>query len=257
MKITAILAAAASILATTVSAHADGYFGLGYNAATVNSTDYETWQGEAAIGFSRGNWGFQFDAGFGDAEADNPVADAEFWSLAGHVYWEGEGWRLGATALTTQFDPAVGDFDETAYGIEGLFDLGSKTVFVASATVGEIDAPVFFDIDTWNADLIARHYFGPNTRVSVTVGAGNIKGGLLDADTFSAGVGGEIRPWSFPVSLSAAYSHFEAESTTDTDVDSFSIGARWNFGGGSLRDRDDDTPFDTRNGFAQRVYDVR
>lgn len=68
-----------------------------------------------------------------------------------------------------------------------------------------------------------------------------------------AGVGGEIMPWSTPVSLTFGWKHFELDTITG-ESDTLQVGVRWNFGSETLRDRDNATPFHLDTGFNDRLF---
>ena len=259
MTRTVLLATAATML-MAVPAMAHGYVGAVYDGTTLDdgtgSDSSSTWQGEGAFGYSGGNWGLQIDGGVGSSND----ADLDFWTLAGHVYWTGEGWRLGGVVASSSLEfGGVAEIDEIAYGIEGTLDLGPNTVGVASATIGTLDVPIVLgEHDLWNVDVGINHYIGSNVRVGGKLGIGNADGVAISGNSFSAGLGAEWQPWTAPVSLTVAYSHFATESAFgDVDSDTFSLGLRWSFGGGTLRDRDNATPFDTQTGVYQRLFDLR
>ncbi len=250
MKKTALLAAVAALfVATPALAQSGGHVGVGYASTSADDDDdAETWQLEGAFGGASGSIGYQLDAGVGNTEFEGD--DGDHTTLAGHLYWNGGGWRLGGVYATTNLDDGTFDLDETVYGVEGTFDLGANTVIVGSYTQGETEFLV--DLDSWNADFGLRHYFSDNLRVSGTIGTGNLDAGGGDFDTTSYGLGAEWQPWTTPVSFRIGWDRFEADDVFD-DIDTLSIGARWNFGG-SLRARDNATPFETRTGLYQRAY---
>jgi len=257
MKKIGLLAAAAAVAVAGLpaTANAGGYVGLTYDSTDVSSSDVDTWQGEAAFGHAAGGWGFQVDGSFGNTDAGSG-SDFDHYGLAGHLYWQGGSWRVGGVIAATNLDAGGGsDVDEIVYGAEGTFDFGPSTVFGWSGTFGEVDSGGS-DIDSWNLDASLNHYFSPNFRIGGTLGTGNLEASGSDVDTFTAGIGGEFQLSSLPLSFTAGYSHFEVDSS-GLDSDSFTIGARWNFGGGTLQERDDATPFDTRTALFGRLFDIR
>jgi hypothetical protein len=250
MKKTALLAAAAALFAAS-PAMASGHVGATYGTTEADTADVDTWQVEGAFGASSGSFGFQLDAGLGNAESD--FGDVDTSTLAGHVFWNGGNWRLGAVIATANLDDGSLETDESVYGVEGTYNLGANAVIVGSYTIGESEFLV--DLDSWNADIGLNYYFTDNLRVSGTIGSGNLDaGGGFDLDTSSLGISGEWQPWTTPVSFTAGWSTFDADLFGDYDT--ITVGARWNFGG-SLRERDNDTPFETRAGLYQRVYGVQ
>lgn len=253
MKKTALLAAAAALfMATPAMAQSGGHVGLNYGTTETDTSDADTIQGDAAFGGASGSLGYQIDGGFGATDADG--SDIDTLTLAGHLYWNGGGWRLGGVVASTSIEDDATNVDELVYGIEGSFDLGANTVLTGSYTVGETE--FFADIDTWNADAGIDFYLSPNLRFGGTVGVGNLDGGVgSDADTNSFGVDAEWQPFTTPISFRVAYDTFSVDDAFG-DFDTLTVGARWNWGG-TLRERDNATPFDTRTGLFQRAYGVQ
>jgi hypothetical protein len=176
------------------------------------------------------------------------------------LYWGGAGWRLGGALAFSNFDAGAGaESEDVVYGIVGTHDLGPNTVLDGSATFGEID--IFgADVDTWNIDAGLNFYTASNFRIGANIGVGNLDaGGGADADTSSGGINAEWAPFaSTPVSFIAGWNHFDVDNAFlgGIETDTLSIGARWNFGGGSLRERDNSTPFETRTALYPRAFDL-
>ncbi len=246
MKKTALLAAAAALfVATPALAQSGGSIGLNYTSV---EDDAEGYQIDGAFGSASGSFGFQVDAGIGSLE------DVDTQTIAGHAYWNGGAWRLGGViAYTNLGADGSDDVSETAYGVEGTWDLGTQAVVLGSYTVGESE--FFTDIDTSFFDIGLNYYFTENFRVGGSYGFGNLDSGGGDSDVSNLRFNAEWQPWTTPVSFTLGYNSFDVDGSSDS-LDSWSIGARWNFGG-SLRERDNATPFDARTGFWQRFYDVR
>lgn len=254
MKKTALLAAAAAMMVATPAA-AQGYLGLEYGSGNIDfgGPDVETdvWQGEGAFGFGgQGNWGGQIDGAVGNLDANGGSAD--FWSLAGHLWWQGgSGWKLGGVLATTSVDDG-GSIDELQYGIVGSWDFTPNATLWSSYTMGEVDSGGSADLTNW--DIGANFYVSPNIRLGGFFGTGNIDIGG-DVDTTSYGVNGEFQPWSAPVSITLGWNSFEIDDV-GVSSDAFQIGARWNFGGGTLQERNAATPFDTNTGYMNRLYSI-
>lgn len=247
MKKTALLAAAAALfMATPAMAQSGGSIGLGY---TNIDEEGDAYQLDGEFGNVSGSFGFQIDAGLGNVEDE---VDTQ--TIAGHLYWNGGGWRLGGVIAHTNFDADSANPSEIVYGVEGTWDVGANTVLLGSYTAGEVDL-VFDEVDAWNADIGLNHYFSDNFRLGGEIGTGNLEGGIGDVDTTSYRINGEWQPWTTPVSFTLGWNNFDVDG--DDSLSSWSIGARWNFGGSSLRERDNATPFDTRTAFFQRLYDLR
>lgn len=255
MKKTALLAAAAAMMIATPAA-AQGYLGLEYGNGTIDfggpDQDLDVWQGEGAVGFGgTGNWGGSIDGSLGNIDAG--TGDADFWTLAGHLWWQGSGWRLGGVVATTSVDDG-GSLDETQYGVVGSWDFSPNASLWSSYTLGEVDSGgPSADLSNW--DIGANFYASPNIRIGGFIGFGNIDTGGGDLDTSSWGINGEFQPWSAPVSITAGWNSFEVEDA-GVEASAFQIGARWNFGGGTIQDRNNATPFETNTGYVNRLYGV-
>lgn len=248
MKKSALLAAAAALfVATPAMAQSGGSIGLGY---TNIDEEGDLYQLDGAFGSANGSFGFQIDAGLGNTDSDFNTQ-----TVAGHLYWNGGGWRLGGVIAHSNIDADVAAPSETVYGLEGTWNLGANTVLLGSYTIGNADF-VFIEADTWNADIGLNHYFSDNLRIGGSIGTGAVDAdGFAKLDTMSYRINGEWQPWTTPVSFTLGWSGFDPDSSDN--VDAWSIGARWNFGGSTLRERDNATPFDTRTAFFARLYDLR
>lgn len=252
MKKLSLLAAAAAVVCATPAMAQDhgGYIGLRYSSGELDSgvsTDIASWQGEGELGWNTGSWGGQFGASFGNT--DTETADSNFTTLNGHINWGSDTWRIGGYVVYGTIDDV--NVDEWTYGVEGSFNLGANTTLIASGSLGTLDGPV--DTDTWNVDVSLAYYFSDNVRVSGIVGVGNLEN--FDYDTTSYGINAEFQPFAAPVSFTLGWNAISVDgSSFNGDGDYFSVGARWNFGGGTLRERNSATPFNQPTGYAQRVY---
>ena len=244
---TAVLTAL--LLATPAMAQSGGHAGVTYGNTDSDGTDGDTWQVEGAFGGASGSIGYQFDAGIGNTDAGSS-GDIDNRTIAGHLYWHTDNWNLGAVIATTNLDD--GDsVDETVYGVEGSFNLAPNAVLTGSYTVGNTE--FLTDVDTWNLDAGINYYFSDNFRVSGNIGTGNLDFGGGDLDTSTFGIGAEWQLSSTPISFTADWSTFDAD--VFGDYDTLKVGIRWNWGG-TLRERDAATPFDTQTGLYQRVYGI-
>ncbi|MBX3428502.1 MAG: porin [Hyphomonadaceae bacterium] len=252
MKKTALLAAVAAAFVAT-PAFAGGHVGVSYGNTDASGTDGDTWQVEGAWGGTSGALGFQLDAGVGNTDAGS-AGDIDDYTIAGHLYWHNDNWNVGGVIATTNLDGGgASNVDETVYGVEGSINLAPNAVLLGSYTVGQTEFLV--DLDSWNFDVGLNYYFTDNFRVSGNVGTGNLDaGGGADFDTTTWGINAEWQLSSTPVSFTAGYSSLDAD--TFGDFDTFKVGVRWNWGG-TLRDRDNTTPFETQSGLYQRVYGLQ
>lgn len=256
MKKTALFAAAAALLAASPAA-AQGYAGARYSTSDMDflgtGLDSDSWQGEGAFGWNSGSWGGQIGGSFGNVDLDG-LTDSDFWTGNAHLYWDAGSWKIGGVIVTTEADDL--ESDELTYGIEAMFDIGSSANIYGSATQGEFDFIGLIDFDTWNLDIGGSIYASPNVRFGANVGTGNLDAGSgLDFDTTTAGLNAEFQPWSAPISITLAYNYHDIDDI-ETTSNTFSVGARWNFGGGTIQDRNNATPFTTNSGVLNRTLGI-
>ena len=249
MKKTALLAAVTAMFAAT-PAMAGGSVGLSYGNTDSGGSDFDNWQVDGSFGHSAGSWGFQLDGSLGQLDGDSDV-----YGYGGHLYWQSGSARLGGVVTGSNVDGGGGlEIDEFVYGVEGSYELSPNVVIGGSGTLGTVDL-FGIDVDSWNVDANVAFYGTPNFRIGGTAGIGNLDG-TTDTDTSTLGLDAEYQFSSIPISLTAGYLHFETDGSS-LDTDTLTIGARWNFGGGSLRDRDNATPFNVRTPLYGRVLDIR
>lgn len=254
MRKVALLAAAAAAFVST-PALAGGYVGATYGSLETSGTDATSIQLEGAAGWNSDSaWGGQIDGSFGNIEPD-VGGDADTWSIAGHLYWGNDSWRLGGVLASSEADFGGGlSVDEFNYGFEGSANLGASAVGFGSLTFGTFDF-IGTDIDTWNVDFRVNFYASDNVRFGFNAGTGNMDAGIVDGESTTFGADAEFQPWSAPISVTLAYSHYE-EDVFSSEEDGLTLGIRWNFGSENLRARDEAAPFAYRTN-VERIYDIR
>jgi len=57
------------------------------------------------------------------------------------------------------------------------------------------------------------------------------------------------------VSIAAGWNHFEIDDV-GLEADALQIGVRWSFGGGTLQERNNATPFTTTTGLDNRFFGI-
>lgn len=150
---------------------------------------------------------------------------------------------VGGTAhLTTVVagDVRVGGFVGLAdVADEGVWTVGAEaqkylgratlTGVVAYSTADDID------VDAWTVGADAAFYVMPSLRLNAGLGYTTFDAAGVDLDGVSYNAGAEYQIASTPFSVTAGYSHADIE---DLDVDTWSLGLRYSFGGGmQARDR--------------------
>jgi len=249
MKKTLLLAAAAALVGIGPAA-AEGYLGASYGSTELEAADLDTWKAEGAFGWNSANWGTQFNGALGNG--DVAAGDFEFYTIDAHLYFSGSGWRLGGLVSYANIEDGAGS-DEINYGVEGMFDLGSRANVFASYVFGETDLG---DADVSGLDVGVNYYVTPNARIGANISTGKLEDGPFDEDTRGYGLNGEFQPWTMPLSLTLGWNQFEVVDTEVPESQTFSIGVRWNFGGGTLQDRNNATPFEAATVIG-RLYGVR
>lgn len=231
-------AALLAVAAPGVASAQSGYVGAAYNNSEVDlggpSNDIDGFGLEGVVAFDANALGVQLGARYANYEGSGD--DVDGYGFDGHVFTRNEKWQLGAGANYTTLDAAGSDADEWAVAVEGLYFL-DRTTLGAALSYGQTDD---LDLDTTAIDFEARHFVTDNFRIDGTVGFGQVDaGGGSDGDLTTFGVGAEYQLSATPVSFFGGYTSSNLDvGGGDLDADSFSVGARWNFGGKSLIERD-------------------
>jgi hypothetical protein len=218
------LIAAASTVALAVAMPAvanaapAGYIGATYSDS--NDLDASAWGVNGAAVIPAGSLNLQFDAGA--SRVDVGSFDDDSAAAAVHLFHRDDSFALGAF---------VGAADQGIYnyGVEGAIYASQMTF---SGQVGKIEdqsASGGGDGTAWA--LGAKFFATDNFSLGVNYSSFDPKGSGGSFDVWGAGV--EYKPMSMPVSFSLGYARND-----DFDVDAWSIGARWHFGVGSLKEQD-------------------
>jgi hypothetical protein len=215
-------AAAAMALATPgVASAANGYVGLDYVNTDTDGGDSEDNVGVSGSAVVTPN--IALDAGFIDGD------DADSWGAAGHLFMNNSSHLLGAFVGFSDSD------DSTTWGggVEGQLYMNNFTLAGAVGFSTDDDN----DTDRWGVDAQARYFISENFRLQGLVGWQNVDAGGAEDDLLRLGVGGEYLFAFAPVSVGLAYTNSQLDEA-DVDSDAISATVRYNFGGGSLLDRD-------------------
>jgi hypothetical protein len=234
-------AAFLAVAAPGVASAQTGYVGAAYNNSEIDlggpSSDVDGFGVEGVVAFDANALGVQLGARYANLEGDSG-GDIDGFGLDGHAFKRNDQWQLGAGANYTNLDASGSEADEWAVALEGLYFL-NRTTLGASLSYGQTD-DLGADLDTTALDLEARHFVTDNLRIDGTVGFGQVDaGGGSDGDLTTFGVGAEYQLASAPVSIFGGYTKSNLDAGGgDLDTESFSVGARWNFGGQTLIERD-------------------
>jgi hypothetical protein len=215
------------------------------------------WIGQGRATFeahSASNFGFQADGVFthqslsgisGDTYAKFATTDAAlhgFYRVPGQYLvgvigqWEQDEYRLYSQWTMTQY--WVG-------GEAQGFLNNALSVYGRAAWKSVSNADTGFDATGWTGSVRARYFFSPNFLVeaSVEYDRTNETGTSNAYDTTSFGGGLEYQLASLPVSTFVRYRHETISSNVSGDRyynDRILFGAKWNFGGKSLWERETD-----------------
>ena len=228
-------AAALAVVAAPSVAAANGYVGVVYsNSDFGGGDDVESWGAEGAVAFAgSGSIVFEVDAAINTTD-DTTGDDETGYGLVGHLYARNSDHLFGGFV-------GIAGSEDTETWLAGLeaSKFFSQWTLAGAAFYGNNDD---FDTDGFGLNVEGRVFLNDNFRLN-----GNVGWVSTDSDTFGDedamlyGVGGEFQFATFPVSIGAGWSTIDFDGG---DVDTWTIGARWNFGGQTLMDRD-------RNGASQ------
>lgn len=236
MKTYLLGAAAAFAMAAPGVAHADttGHVGLSYNSLDVdldsNMNDYLLLNGAVATDLGNG-WNLQFDAQ--SANMNHSSHNDSMTAATVHAFGRDGGWAWGGFAGFTG-----GEIDGIYVGAEAAWYVDRFT-FAGNVLYG-------FDrqqsgTNFTSADLTGDYYFTDNFSVGAEVDwySWNFDGTSADNDGTTYGVNAEYQFANSPFSVFGGY-HWADTTVFDTDnnVSSFTLGFRYNFGTGSLIERD-------------------
>lgn len=198
-----------------------------------------------------------------EVELGGLEADGDLFAVDGVVAFEaGDAWTVTFDGAVTYDDDAVDDEfslvgtghlsrelgDARVGGFVGLADAGDETLvaggFEAEKYMGDVTLAGMVgygqiddvDADLWGARGEVRYFVSDNFRLDGGLGLARVDAAGAEADLWSVGVGGEYQFAGTPWSLTAGYSHAEADDF-DVSADTLSVGVRYSFGG-DLRARD-------------------
>jgi hypothetical protein len=217
------LIAAASTVALALAAPAAANAAVGYVGATYtdsNDLDSSAYGVNGAAVVPVGSLNLQFDAGIGHSEIGSFDDDTAVGAL--HLFHRNDSFALGGFV-------AAADEGLYGYGVEGAI-YASQLTF--SAQIGKLEDQSTSggaEGTVWN--LGAKFFATDNFSLGVTYTNFDPQGSLNSIDAW--GVGAEYKPMEMPVSFSLGYSRND-----EFDVDAWTIGARWHFGVGTLKEQD-------------------
>lgn len=222
-------AAALVAMAAPAVAHADptGYVGLDYaNTHVDGAGSSDGWGAEGAVAFDGGSGvAFELDGAVFDSDSSDTV-----WGGTGHLFVRDSQYLFG--------------------GFVGASTANSDTVWNAGLEANSYFAPNWtlagavqyaddndIDVNGWGVNAALRYFAMDNFRVQGTAGWASIDAPLGSDNAWSLGAGAEYQFTTTPISVGLDYAHTETDNT-NISADSFKVSLRYNFGSGSLLDRD-------------------
>jgi hypothetical protein len=225
-------AAILAVAAPGVAAAQSGYVGVIYSNVEMDGVDdSDAWGGEGAVAFAgSGSISFEVDAAIVDSDEGGTSS-----GITGHVYHRTDSHLFGGFIGVANADVSGGDDSTTWYGgLEANKYFANWTLAGALAYGNNDDA----EADGWGVNVEARAFVNDNLRLQGNVGWATIDSDTAgDDDALVFGVGGEWQADAMPISVALGYAHSELDEA-DIEADTVSVAVRWNFGGGTLRDRD-------------------
>ena len=180
---------------------------------------------DANVAGDFGAWTVTFDASMswadGAMDEDRPVTGQI------HVTRKLDDMRIGGFVGVT----SVAGERATTIGLEAQKYAGPLTVS------GALGVTHMSEVDVISANGDLGYFVQDNLRLNANVGAGNFDTDFDNTRYLSMGVGAEYLIPKTPVSVYGAYDRTSVDDF-DLDVDTFSIGIRFNYGADSLRARE-------------------
>jgi len=227
----------ASAMAAATLAAAPAFAGNGYIGAGAAHTEVEAGglegDGNAFIVNGAGvtalspDWGLQFDGAVSFNDSDD-IDDETAFDGGLHLFKGSASHRAGGFVGVSTSD----DVTTWNVGAEGQIFL---TNVVLDGAIGYFDVDDI-EVDGWGGRAGATVFPNDNFSIGGGLSLANADSPLGDIDSWTAGVGTEFQLSSAPISFSAGYSHSEIDDF-DLDADTVTVGVKYNFGGGSLKDR--------------------
>jgi hypothetical protein len=216
----AFLGAAAAALMMAGTAHADGgYVGVQYNDNT--DADFHSWGVNGAFASSN----FQFDGGYTNIESDVDV-----FTVGAHLFSRSDEWLWGGFAGYDHFSGS-GDAGEWTVALQTQYYLPRTTLSGNLSYSQTTDTPA--DFNTTQIDGEARFFGTDNFSFQGNLGYGNVDGSGSSGNYWTYGVGAEYQLDAAPISIYGGWQGVNIDG--GGDLNSWSIGIRYNWGGTLLQ----------------------
>jgi hypothetical protein len=216
----------AAALALAAAASAEGY--VSGNYADIEDTSAWSLNGRALLGEH-----VLLDGGYSNLDGD-----VDIWRVGGHLIWRSPEWLVGGYIGGAWADASTADVDDWVVAGEGQYHTGRMTL-AATVAYSEMDTPTPISFELWNVNGAIRYFVTDNFSLEANAA-------WLDTTVSPVGVsesgsyfglGAEYQFESCPVSIFAAYRHTDLGAVSP-EINAFGVGLRWNFGEGTLMQRD-------------------
>lgn len=218
-----IAAATASVLvlaATAAAAEPVGHLDVAYSDS--NDLNSHSFSGGGAVVLPAGPVNVEIDANGGTTHVKGFGSEKSF-NATGHVFFRNDQFAVGAFA-------SGADEGLYAWGGEGALYLDRVTLSAQIGQARDESEGGFGNLGT-AAGVGAKFFVTDNVSLGADYLSVNPKGPGGSINVWD--VNGEVRFTNTPVSAFLAY-----QRNDDFDVDAWTIGARWHFGAGTLKEQD-------------------
>lgn len=216
---------AAAVLILSASAHAEGYVSGTYVTVEDSDTDVTSIDGRYILGDH-----VMLDGGYSYADGD-----AEIFRIGAHALLRRPEWLLGAYAGYEEVESSGLSFHDWTFAGEGQYFMDRATVS-ALVTYGETgDRPFGAPLEQWTAGGDVRYFITDNFGVRASAAWMHEEVATMDQEGAILSIGAEYQFDDSPVSLTAGYRYTES---LFQPLDSYGISIKWNFGDGTLLQRD-------------------
>lgn len=218
MKRTLMCGVAALVLAGAASA--EGY--VSGNYMDLDGADSWSVNGRYLLGGH-----VLLDGGYTSADGDLDVL-----RIGGHLFAREANWLLGGYVGYSNIDTPITEADEFTLAAEGQYYL-ERTTLGLTVAYSDLDVPVA-DPSMWSVAGEVRHFVTDNFSLQVGAAWLDVDTTLFSQDGHYIDLGAEYQFDGAPVSVFAGYRHTDIGG----DVSTWGVGLRWNFGEGTLIQRD-------------------
>ena len=234
----ALLAGVSVFVAAPAMAQATGHVGVSIGSLNLDvgpaDNDVDIMGVDGSVAFPVGQ-GLLLQGNAAWSNLDDPV-DAS--NISGSVNFGMRNANYALGAYVGVKDNELVDDTFLGFGGEYVYYMPQMTLSVGGGFGSFDDA----DADVYGISGVGRYFFSDNFRVDGKLGYTNIDDGG-ESDGIGAGIGAEWKPDNFPISIFGGYDFQTLDSgTVETDISVWSIGARFDFGNGTLKARDRSGP---------------